>query len=246
MHFNILRRGSAIHADPQSQQAHTDARGMNECSSRGWPLLGCNGPGMRGVRHDVEHGAISSFSDAPVEWKAYSILHTVCGRSVRGYPMQRLGRAASLFATLGALLVFIAQAAQAAEPLEGTWMLQVEKSVFGAVPGPKGQLRTYAIADGLETMTARGINSEGNPTKVTYAARYDGREYRIAGSGGGDVICLRRIDALTTQSTEKRGGKVTITALRRVSPDGRTLTVETKGTLPDGRLLSATMVFEKR
>jgi hypothetical protein len=160
--------------------------------------------------------------------------------------MQRPGRSVSLFATLGVVFLLLAQEAQAAEPLEGTWTLHVEKSLFGQLPGPKGQLRTYAISRDLERMTALGINLEGNPTKVTYAARYDGRDYPIIGSGGGDMISHRRIDALTTESTEKRDGRVTITALRRVSADGGTLTVETKGILPDGRVLSATMVFARR
>jgi hypothetical protein len=160
--------------------------------------------------------------------------------------MQKLRRAASLLTTLGVALLLLAQTVQATEALEGTWMLHVEKSAFGHMPGPKGQLRTYAISGGLEKMTARGINSEGNPTKVMYSARYDGKDYRIVGSRGGDVISLRRIDALTTESTEKRNGKVTITTLRRVSTDGKTLTVEIKGTLPDGRMLGATMVFERR
>lgn len=160
--------------------------------------------------------------------------------------MQSLGRTASVSATLGVALLFVAaHAADAKDPLEGTWMMNVEKSTLGQ-QGPKGQLRTYSITDGLETMTARGMNSEGNPTKVSYKARYDGKEYRIVGSLGGEMISLRRIDALTTQSTEKQGGKVTVTAVRHVSADGRTLTVENTGALPNGTVVNATMVFERR
>lgn len=159
--------------------------------------------------------------------------------------MQRLGRVAWLVATLGVFLL-MAPGAWAGVPLEGTWRLNLDKSTFGQVPGPKGQLRTYAITNGMEIMTSHGMNSEGNPTKVTYSARYDGKEYKITGSAGGDVIILRRIDRLTTEATEKHEGKVTIIAVRHLSADGKTLTVETHGTLPDGRMLSATMVFERQ
>jgi hypothetical protein len=152
----------------------------------------------------------------------------------------------SLVAILGVAFLLIAQTLEAKEPLEGTWVLNPEKSTFAQVPGPKGQMRRYSMSDGMEKMTARGISSDGQATWVEYAARYDGKDYGIVGSKGGDRISLRRIDALTTESTEKHAGKVTIIALRRVSPDGRTLTVETKGTLPDGRVLNATMVFERR
>jgi hypothetical protein len=161
--------------------------------------------------------------------------------------MQSLGRTVSVFAALGVALVLVAAyAADSPDLLVGTWMLHVEKSNFGQRSGPKGQLRTYAISGGLETMTARGMNSDGNATKVSYQARYAGKDYAIVGSMGGDMISLRRIDALTTQSTEKRDGKVTITAVRHVSPDGKTLTVENKGTLLDGTLLDVIMVFERR
>lgn len=161
--------------------------------------------------------------------------------------MQSLRRTASVLATLGvAIFLLAAYAADPQDPLYGTWMLRVEKSSFGQVRGPKGELLAYAIADGLETMTSHGMNSEGNPTRVSYKARYDGKDYAIVGSMGGDTITLRRIDAFTTESTEKRAGKATITALRRVSPDGKTLTEEFNGTLSDGRQLHATMVFDRR
>lgn len=161
--------------------------------------------------------------------------------------MQSLGRTASVFAALGvALFLVAAHASDVHDPLEGTWILHVEKSNFGQTPPFKGQMRTYSDSGGLETMHARGMNSEGNPTKASYQARYDGKDYSIVGSKGGDTISLRRIDALTTQSTEKRDGKVTVSAVRHVSPDGKTLTVETKGTLPSGQVLDTTMVFERR
>jgi len=153
-------------------------------------------------------------------------------------------------ARLGSILaVFMAAmcsvAAQAKEPLEGTWLLDTGKSTFTPAPGPKGQMRTYAMSAGVEKMTARGMSGDGKSTLVQYQARYDGKDYDIVGSTGGNKISLKRIDKLTTESTQKRDGKPVIVATRRVSPDEKTLTVETKGTLPDGRMLQATMVFHK-
>jgi hypothetical protein len=136
-------------------------------------------------------------------------------------------------------------AAEAKEPLEGTWLLDVGKSSFTPAPGPKGQMRTYTMSNGVEKMLARGMSGDGKSTLVQYQARYDGKDYDIVGSSGGNKISLKRIDKLTTQSTQKRDGKPVIVATRRVSPDEKTLTVETKGTLPDGRILQATMVFHR-
>ena len=156
--------------------------------------------------------------------------------------MQR-ARLGSFLAAL--LTAMYSVAVQAREPLEGNWLLDVGKSTFTPSPGPKGQMRTYAMSDGLEKMTARGMSGDGKSTLVQYQARYDGKDYDIVGSTGGNKISLRRIDKLTTESTQKRDGKPVIVATRRVSPDEKTLTVETKGTLPDGRMLQATMVFHR-
>jgi hypothetical protein len=140
----------------------------------------------------------------------------------------------------------VVQAQDHREPLEGTWLLDVGKSRFMPLPGPKGQMRTYTLANGVEKMVSRGISGEGAPTFVHYEARYDGKDYDIIGSTGGNKISLKRLDRLTTQSTQKRDGKPVIVATRRVSDDQKTLTVATQGTLPDGRTLNATMVFQRK
>jgi hypothetical protein len=155
-------------------------------------------------------------------------------------------RTVFLAAALAVALSVAGRAASAADPLEGKWQLNVEKSLFRAAPGPKGQLRTYEISDGVEKMTARGVSAEKKPTLVRYEARYDGKEYDMTGSKGGNRISLRRIDEYTTESTQKRDGKPTIVAHRKVSSDGKTLTVTSKGTTPDGVEVDAVMIFERR
>ena len=149
-------------------------------------------------------------------------------------------------AVAAAICSAVVQAQDHREPLEGTWLLDVSKSSFLPMPGPKGQMRTYTLADGVEKMTSRGISGEGKPTFVRYQARYDGKDYDIIGSTGGNKISLARLDRFTTRSTQKRDGKAVIVATRRVSGDEKTLTVQTQGVLPDGRRLDATMVFHRK
>jgi len=160
--------------------------------------------------------------------------------------MNRARLGSLLAAVLAASASIVVQADDPHQPLEGTWLLEIGKSTFTPPPGPKGQMRTYVMTNGLEKMTARGISGEGKPTFVHYDARYDGKDYDILGSTGGNKISLRRIDRFTTESTQKRAGRPVIVATRRVSRDEKTLTVETKGTLPDGRKLAATMVFQRK
>ncbi len=81
---------------------------------------------------------------------------------------------------------------------------------------------------------------------MQYEAKYDGKDYPITGSTGGDKISLKRIDALTTESTQKRDGRQRsrLAALYRL--DGKTLTVTAKGIAPDGQTLDSILIFEWR
>ena len=124
--------------------------------------------------------------------------------------------------------------------------MAVWAAAFPEGRGPKGQMRTYSLANGVEKLTARGVTADAKPTLVKYEARYDGKDYDMTGSIGGDKIALRRVDAQTTESTQKRDGKPAVVATRTVSADGKTLTVVSAGTLPDGRKVDSTLIFERR
>jgi hypothetical protein len=162
--------------------------------------------------------------------------------------MMRLRRIVLLGAVTAATALWlpvVAIAGTGHDPLHGDWQLDVEKSTFNPGPGPKGQLRSYRVNGDHEKLTARGVTSEKKPSLVQFEAKYDGKDYPITGSSGGDKISLRRIDALTTESTQKRDGKPAIITRRTVSADGKTLTVTAKGTLPDGRALDSILIFER-
>lgn len=159
--------------------------------------------------------------------------------------MNRSKRILSLAAALMVALSLGAQAAHAKDPLEGTWMLNVEKSTFRVAPGPRGQIRTYSRDGDVEKLVARGVSWDKKPTLVKYSARYDGKDYDITGSLGGDKISLRRIDSHTTESSQKRNGKAVIVATRTVSPDLQTLTVVSKGSTAEGQEIDSILVFER-
>jgi hypothetical protein len=160
--------------------------------------------------------------------------------------MTRFMRIVMLGAVLAAAYPLTGNSAEANDPLLGTWQLDLAKSTFSPGPGPKGQMRIYARAADAEKLTARGIDANGKATLVQYTARYDGKDYPITGSSGGDLISLKRIDELTTESTQKRGGKPVIITTRIVSRDKNTLTVTTKGTNAQGQTMNHQLVFERR
>jgi hypothetical protein len=159
--------------------------------------------------------------------------------------MSRFTRIVLLAAALAAAYPLTGYSADTTDPLLGRWQLNLAKSTFSPGPGPKGQLRTYSHAGDAEQLAAKGIDPNGKPTLVRYTARYDGKDYAITGSSGGDQISLKRIDELTTESTQKRDGEPVIITTRTVSADGKTLTVTTKGTNAGGETMNHRMVFDK-
>ena len=56
---------------------------------------------------------------------------------------------------------------------------------------------------------------------------------------------MKHVNATTSESTFKKGGKVTATNTRVLSDDGKTLTVTSKGVTIDGKPRNDVQVFEK-
>src|SRR5690242_8488397 len=149
-----------------------------------------------------------------------------------------------LFRTLafGAVLTLgfrpMSLSAQATDPASGTWELNLAKSKFSPGPPPKSQTRTFEVAGADVKYTLKGIDAEGKPTLVQYTAKYDGKDYPVTGSPDFDAISLKRVDAVTTEATTKKGGKVVGTTKRVVSKDGKTLTLTTIGTNAKGQAVN--------
>jgi hypothetical protein len=159
--------------------------------------------------------------------------------------MQRQSRLALAAATL--LLLSLSQPfANPADPLNGTWELNVAKSEFDPGPPPRSQTRTYESDGQTVRMTSRGVNAEGQETHVEYTASYDGKDAAITGSPVADAISLKRIDDSTSEATLKKGGKVVSTSTRVISSDGKQMTVTTTGTNEKGQPIRSELVFERK
>jgi len=60
--------------------------------------------------------------------------------------------------------------------------------------------------------------TDGKKTTSTYTANFDGKDYPLSGSAlGADKVSLKRIDARTTERTDKKDGKVVLTIKRVVT-----------------------------
>ena len=154
-----------------------------------------------------------------------------------------------IWATLMAVSLLWVQsvAAQAADPLYGTWKLDVSKSKFDPGPPPKSITVVFEPAGDGVKVKADTVDAKGMATQTNYAGSYDGKDYPITGaSTGADTVALKRIDERTTQRIDKKAGKVVMTFTRRVSPDGKALTVTVKGSNPKGQPVNDVVMLMKQ
>jgi hypothetical protein len=160
--------------------------------------------------------------------------------------MKRLLRMITLGAVLAAVLPVASLSAQAADPVNGTWELNLAKSKFDPGPAPKSQARTYKVDEKNVTMISKGVDAEGKPTLVEYTGSYDGKDYAFTGNPNADTISLKRIDDFTIESMTKKAGKVLTTGTRVISKDGKVMTITQKGTNAKGETINNTLVFDKQ
>jgi hypothetical protein len=120
------------------------------------------------------------------------------------------------------LLLGVALAMRAADPVIGTWHLDVEKS-------SKSQTRIYREEDGGVKAVVITVYKNGNSDTVHYPANYDGKERSVEGSPDTDGILMKRIDDYTAESILTHAGHTIGIARRKVSSDGLTMTITFKG-----------------
>jgi hypothetical protein len=149
---------------------------------------------------------------------------------------------------IGTSLVALAghAAAQTADPVIGTWELNIAKSTFSPGPAPKSETRTYVLAGQDITATSKGVDADGKPTSGQWIVNYDGKDRPATGLPELDTLSLKRIDLFTAEFTQKKAGKVVATGRRVISKDGKVMTITTKGTNAKGQAVANMQVFDKR
>ena len=120
----------------------------------------------------------------------------------------------------------------------GTWKGDIAKSTFSPAPtgpAPMSVMRTYEMfGDGLK-FTATTVSADGKSSTATWSAHFDGKDYPFVGVQNYDTIALKRIDSSDFTSEIKKAGKVVLTVKNTVSPDGKTMTLHSKGTNAQGQ-----------
>ncbi len=143
-------------------------------------------------------------------------------------------------------LCFVAGAACFASDVQmGTWKLNEAKSKLA--PGmPKNNTVVYEAAGDNVKVTVDGTDNDGKPAHNEWTGKFDGKDYAVTGDPNSDERSYKKIDDRTLGLTVKKGGKVTVTGRIVVSADGKTRTVSTSGTDPQGKKFKNTAMYDKQ
>jgi hypothetical protein len=143
-------------------------------------------------------------------------------------------------------VLFVASALAQGDPAVGTWKLNVAKSRYSPGPTPKSNVITIVAAGDTLKISSQGVDGTDKPTSTNYTATFDGKDNPIKGAPAYDTVSHKRIDANTTEQTRKKEGKTVQTATRKISADGKTMTVTSRGTTDSGKALNNVAVYEKQ
>ena len=142
-------------------------------------------------------------------------------------------------------LSFVATAACfAASPQMGTWKLNEAKSKL--VPGMgKNPTVVYAEQKDKIKVTVDGVDKDGKPTHGVWVGKWDGKAYPEKGNLAWNSAAYKVVNDRTNEITTMKDGKIVWTGRITVAADGKSRTVTTNGTGPDGKKVSGKAVYDK-
>jgi hypothetical protein len=145
---------------------------------------------------------------------------------------------------LTALTLFVATAG--ADQLSGAWSMNAEKSKYSPGPPPKSLTVVVESDENNYKLDATGMDGDGKPIQIQYSAKFDGKDYPATGIANADTVSVKRIDANTVETMQKKDGKVVMTITTKVSKDGKTRTSTWRGKNAEGKDVHNVVVFDKK
>ena len=135
--------------------------------------------------------------------------------------------------------------AQGANPFVGVWELDRFKSAYDPITTqPERRILTLeatANAGEFKSTTRTWRNSVA--ADVSYTAKFDGAEYPTGAPQ--TTVSFKRVNASTVEQTARLLGQVRETATWTLSPDGKMLTITTKGTDTNDNPYSSTQIYAR-
>lgn len=155
-------------------------------------------------------------------------------------------KSVGVFVGIAALIVASAASAQTAEPIVGTWKLDLAKSTYKPGPAPKSSVVTIEPAGKGLKIAVDAVNADGSPFKWGFTTLRDGKEEApVSGNPMFDVVTATRESATAGTNVYKKAGKVVMTTKAAISADGKMMTLTSTGTDPKGLALHNVQVYTK-
>jgi hypothetical protein len=106
--------------------------------------------------------------------------------------------------------------------------------------------RTYAESAQGIMLTVKTTAADGKETTTTLTFKADGKPYAVSGNPDFDMVSVKRVNALTVHTTQRKGSATVGTGVRTVSKDGKTLTFAQKGTAASGAKYDNKAVYDRQ
>jgi hypothetical protein len=123
----------------------------------------------------------------------------------------------------------------AANPIVGSWVLNIAKSTFDPPPPLKSQTLTISEAPGGGIhQVIEYQEANGPPIHMEFTSMFDGKEAAITGNGEADAVIATRPQPNTFKFVFKKAGKRVEVAHFKISASGKTLRGPISGKDADG------------
>jgi hypothetical protein len=127
----------------------------------------------------------------------------------------------------------------------GTWKLNEAKSKLPATAVKNNTVVYEAAGDSIK-VTVDGTDAEGKPTHNEWTGKFDGKDYPLTGDPSADTRSYKVVNDHTTDLTNKKGGKTTLSGRIVVSTDGKSRSITVSGTDSKGVKVKYTAVYGKQ
>ena len=144
------------------------------------------------------------------------------------------------------LLTLLTLAAAVQDLGQGTWHFVPSASTYQSGPAPKESKRQWIAEGDRVKFLHDGVNADGKPFHTEFTAAYDSKPNRFIGGTLYDAVALTSRSPARVDQVFTLKGKVTVMATRTISKDGKRMTIDSRGTKPDGTRFRNLLVYERR
>ena len=143
------------------------------------------------------------------------------------------------------LLAGSATVVWAADPVAGTWELDVLHSTFHPGPIPNSEVRTYVeTADGVK-VSIKAVDANGKTETTEYPISFTGKDYVRPDAMPGDTVALTKDNEYHASAILKHAGTVKANVDRTISEDGKSMIIIYTGTNAAGDKVHNISVYRK-